>query len=142
ISDKNRIISNSPCTSLFFTPDAKLIAWGNKSEIAFYDTATGKVKRSLSEPLRVQCLSPFFDNGTKIACLNMGGQIHIWDVPQGKVLHTREAGGDPRHNGAITITLDQKTLITRGGGPFKFWTLPDAEVRKEFQEVFGTHQRI
>jgi WD40 repeat protein len=62
---------------LHFSPDGSLIVLGCKQEIVFWDTATGKQKFTWKEPSTVRALSPFFENGSKIACLNGAGRIDI-----------------------------------------------------------------
>jgi WD40 repeat protein len=136
ILDKDgRIInSHSPWRSMHFSPDGSVIVYGGK-QIAAWDTATGNVK--FNWPTASESLSPFFDNGTKIANLE-GGRVYIRDAAKGRVIKTLDAGKCD----ALALTPDQKTLIAGTNGEFKLWDLPGGGLRKEFKMEMGTYYHI
>jgi WD40 repeat protein len=136
ILDKDgRIInSHSPWRSMHFSPDGSLLVYGGK-QIAGWDTATGTVKFTWNA--RSECLTPFFDNGTKIANLD-GGRVYVRDVKTGGVVKTLDAG---KHY-AMAVTPDQRTLIGGTNGQFRLWDLPGGELRKEFKAEMGTYSHI
>jgi WD40 repeat protein len=138
ISDtrSNQIIdSYSIGRSLVFSPDGSLILYGGR-QIGAWDTATGKIQLGWSGSSH--CLTPFFDQGNKIALLE-GGSITIRETTRkGTVLQTLNVGKCD----AIAISKDEKTLIGGTNQHFSCWALPGGELRKEFVMEMGTYQHI
>jgi WD40 repeat protein len=134
--DDDRIVSTSPQRMMFFTPGGTQIALGNKDQILIWETATGKLKASWSAP-GVDCLTPFFANGTRIASSDRSGNVYIWDVSTGKPIKTLQSGSS-----SLAITPDERTLVAQGSGPVKFWDLPNGDLRKDFKEWTGTYQQV
>jgi WD40 repeat protein len=133
--EKDRIFtSHSPWRSLHFSPDGSRIIFGGKA-IYVWDTATGDLKSTwLGDS---ECLSPFFDGGSKIANYG-GGRIHIRDAATGRILKSLDAGRCE----SLAVTRDQKTLIAGTNGEFKLFDLPGGELRKEFPMQMGTYMHI
>jgi WD40 repeat protein len=137
ILDERRqiIFSVSPHRSLHFSPDGSRIVFGSKQQIVGWDTATGNVKFVWGGGS--ECLTSFFDGGTKIANLDRGS-IYIRDAANGKVLNTLDAGGCR----AIALTRDQRGLIGGTNGQVRCWGLPGGELRKDFKMEMGTYLHI
>jgi WD40 repeat protein len=136
ITDKNGqyINSFSPWKSMHFAPGGGVLVYGGK-HIVGWDTATGKMKFIWGGSSH--CLTPFFDNGTKVANLQ-NGTIYIRETAKGKVLTSLDAG----ECRAIALTQDQQTLIAGTGGKVKCFDLPGGELRKEFKMEMGTYLHI
>jgi WD40 repeat protein len=137
ILDERRqiIFSNSPWSSMHFSPGGGLIVYGGKNIIAGWDTATGRMKSMWNGGS--QCLTPFFENGTRIANLD-GGTIFIRETAKGKPIKTLDAGKSL----AIALTRDERILIAGTGGEVKCWDLPDGQLRKDFNIAMGTYLHI
>ncbi len=135
LDERGQIInSHSPHRSLVFSPGGKLIVYGGK-QIAGWDTATGKIKMGQGD--RAECLTPFFENGTRFATLR-AGQIQVRESARGNAIKTLDAG----RCRAIALSRDERLLIAGTNGQVKCWGLPDGELRKDFSVEMGTYLHI
>ena len=87
----------SPVAALAFSPDGKLLAVGRLHEVALVDVKNRKTVRALeghAELIRAVAFSP--DGATLAAAGGKpmeGGEVKLWRVADGKLLHTLEGHG-------------------------------------------------
>src|SRR5262249_52930604 len=140
ITDKQHRLS-SFVKGLTFSPRGDLLVLACREHIIGWDPATGDERFTWKDDAEVRALSPFFEDGKKIASFNERGVIRVWDVATGKPVQTLNDGGKPYAN-HLAVSADGKTLVSRASGPFKVWDLATGSVRKEITDLAGTYLQI
>lgn len=76
-------------------------------------------------------ISPYFHKGTRIATGNAKGQIQVWEVPSGKVVHTLQSATHGSID-ALAGTADGTTLAVSvvGRDGIEIWNLASTQLEK------------
>jgi WD40 repeat protein len=121
--------------SLTFSPDGKILAWGNgNNRVKLWDVATGKLLRELTDHAGRPFGLAFSPDGKLLAS---GGwedkQILLWDAASGKQL--RQLGA--RDSGISTLAFSSDGTLLASGGEEKLIRLWDPSMGKEVRRLVG-----
>src|ERR1700677_446998 len=94
---------------LVFSPQGDTIALSSEQGITGWDPKTGAQKFAFKEPEKVTAMSPFFEDGNRLAVGFGNGKINIWDLSAGKVVQTL-TGGSEHGTHFIAVSKNGKTL--------------------------------
>jgi WD40 repeat protein len=105
--------------SLCFSPDGKLLVWGDGDTICWWDLARGRELhrvKSFEAGIRSFAFSP---DGETVGSGEYDGTIRLWDVRSGKQRYcTKE---EPFMVSAVTFSPDGKDLFAVIGGTIRHW---------------------
>jgi WD40 repeat protein len=105
-------------TCVAYSPDGKTLASQNEgTELRLWDSATGKLVRSIAAPHNSEGLLGFSPDG-KLLAANNGRVLTVWDVATG----TRRPGFDVGYGGrvpAFAFAPDGKTLAVTWDGDWR-----------------------
>jgi WD40 repeat protein len=130
-----------------FWHSPKAVAWQRDGKLLFsaaangevrcWEAATGRKVRSFGPPpgdedwydqlVGMNC-SP---DGRRVATVQYGGMIHLWDATEGKLLGKLEGKGAGHE---VLFTADSRTMITAyGEGAIHYWSSADGKRIDEYQ---------
>jgi RNA polymerase sigma factor (sigma-70 family) len=103
---------------LTFSPDGKALATGGWDGTRLWDIQRRALLRFIPQQAGTSALA-FSPDGRRLASDGDWCSIRLWDVATGKEQVT--AAGPPTTVELVHFLPDGKTLLTTGGGQFRFW---------------------
>src|SRR5207302_2040302 len=92
---KPRIVDGGDFRGIAFTADGKsLVVAGNKTGLRLVEVATGKVSKTFEVPERGTGPIAISPDSKWIAVQGWDGQVRVWDVVSGKIVHTSLGKGN------------------------------------------------